>query len=290
MIEINESNRKKKLSRLKLVIKEILEALNVIIPIRLWVKIGMLKKRSVKLSDLHTHYVSELCEEGFTEIDLLDFGVTHDLLCEFEKALDAQGVRRGSNKAYQNYFLGGDTDDSLALSDPAVAQTARMIFLNDSLLDLISVVFNNTEPDLRYLEVAESRTDKALRSERIYSQNWHRDNGGSKVIKLFICMSDVKPTDGPMEYVKQTHRSGSKTSALPTRGFGARTTPLISEGLVSLLKEQIDFVKGPKWSAFLCDTTGVHRGGNYNASSYRKMATAAYFYGNSSAPIKSRLQ
>lgn len=277
------------LSKFNVIKNELREAFNQFVPVSCLKLFGALRARNTNLSQIETTLLKNFQKKGFVAIKLDNFGISSEVLHEFEKLLDSQGSHPGKNKPYQHYLLGGDLDDTLKLSNSHLQQLITTIFMNKKLLDIVSGALDNTEPSFRYLEVVESRVMKAKQSDGIFSQKWHRDNGGKKVIKLFICMSDITNTDGPLEFIEGSHRTGKKSSHYPKKGFGARTTPSISNELVELNKGDICRVKGKKWAAFLCDTSGVHRGGNYNEGSYRKMATAAYYFETSSAPKKTQI-
>lgn len=276
--------------KIKVLKAEFIEFFCSILPLQLLASLNFFKKRNVTLSENKLRWVNQLKTDGFVQIDLEELGIKPDIMNNLEEAINKKGAKKGSHKPYQKYYLGGDFQEIETIEDPGLRDILRLVALNDQMLDFVSASFENTQPSLRYIEAIETNhNDLDIKADEIYSQKWHRDNGGFKVIKLFICMSDISNKDGPLQYVVCSHRSSRTKLDLPAKGFGARTTPAIPEHLVNNIDCSIKSVVGKKWSAFACDTSGVHRGGNYDIESNRRMLTLAYFHGLSTAPTKTML-
>lgn len=95
----------------------------------------------------------------------------------------------------------------------------------------------------------------------VYSQAWHCDPEGDRIIKVFIYFNDVNERNGALQYIKGTQRNGKNsgplkdiarhTSHYPTEEFVAKNFP----------KEDIVYAAAPKGTIVICDTRGLHRGG-----------------------------
>lgn len=82
------------------------------------------------------------------------------------------------------------------------------------------------------------------------TQSFHRDPDDWRAVKYFIYLTDVETDTGPHIYVKGSHRRRSRWRARPYRddevasSYGAAATA----------------VTGPRGTAFLADTFGIHKG------------------------------
>ena len=93
------------------------------------------------------------------------------------------------------------------------------------------------------------------------SQRWHRDPEATRMLKVFLYLSDVDSASGPMNYVRQS-RKGDRYGRLwpqeppvrgsvPPEGSVERTVPASAVEVCTFSSETLMFV----------DTSGLHRGG-----------------------------
>lgn len=110
------------------------------------------------------------------------------------------------------------------------------------------------------------------REEPTSSQKWHRDFEDRWVFKIFVYLTDVDESNGPLSYLSGSQPSGRYGSIFPTR------PPL---GVVVEDEQLSDVVdptsphtlKLPRLAVVFVDTAGIHRGG-YCKSAHRFAFTA----------------
>jgi hypothetical protein len=91
---------------------------------------------------------------------------------------------------------------------------------------------------------------------REWSQNWHRDPEGQKVIKVFAFIEDVTEDAGPLEYVAESFVGGAKYQDVGrAASYGDQTEV---ENISATDKRR--FVC-PSGTVVAANTSGLHRGG-----------------------------
>jgi Phytanoyl-CoA dioxygenase (PhyH) len=96
-------------------------------------------------------------------------------------------------------------------------------------------------------------------SERVASQEWHRDPEDQHVVKVFLYFSDVDEDAGPFEYIPQS-ADGFKYGHLWPWDEGERYPP--TEELEAAIPDADRILAtGPAGTLVFCDTSGFHRGG-----------------------------
>lgn len=95
----------------------------------------------------------------------------------------------------------------------------------------------------------------------VYSQAWHCDPEGDRIIKMFIYFNDVNEQNGALQYIKGTQRGGKNSG--PLKGIARHTSHYPTEAFVNenFPKEDIVYATAPKGTIVICDTRGLHRGG-----------------------------
>ena len=96
-------------------------------------------------------------------------------------------------------------------------------------------------------------------SQRIASQQWHRDGREEHVVKVFTYFSDVNADAGPFEYVRGSAAGGKYGSLWPWEKKEVYPPPDEFEAAI----DEQDFMSltGPAGTIVFCDTGGFHRGG-----------------------------
>jgi Phytanoyl-CoA dioxygenase (PhyH) len=107
-----------------------------------------------------------------------------------------------------------------------------------------------------------------------YSQRWHRDPDDKSLIKLFLYLHDVDETKGPFYFVLGSHNGGRFSKVYPQTLADSHYPP---DGEIEkrFSKDQIKMCTGPAGTVILCDTTGLHKGGDPE-SGLRVLFTTAY--------------
>lgn len=95
----------------------------------------------------------------------------------------------------------------------------------------------------------------------VYSQAWHCDPEGDRIIKVFIYFNDVNEGNGALQYIKGTQRGGKNCG--PLKGIARHTSHYPTEAFVAqnFPEKDIVYATAPKGTIVICDTRGLHRGG-----------------------------
>lgn len=95
----------------------------------------------------------------------------------------------------------------------------------------------------------------------LYSQAWHCDPEGDKIIKLFIYFTDVDEHNGALQYIKGSHPGGRHAAQLTGIKRHKRFYPGKKFVDATFPPEDIVHAKAPQGTLVICDTRGLHRGG-----------------------------
>ncbi|MES2953226.1 MAG: phytanoyl-CoA dioxygenase family protein [Patescibacteria group bacterium] len=117
----------------------------------------------------------------------------------------------------------------------------------------------------------------------VASQQWHRDPEDTRIVKIFIYLSDVDMPAGPFTYIKGSQLDGRYRAIAPQR------PPRGSYPSAELIKETVsssDIVSciGTAGTVVFADTSGLHRGG-YATTKERVMFTAGFYSPSCPWPI-----
>jgi hypothetical protein len=97
-------------------------------------------------------------------------------------------------------------------------------------------------------------------TERVKSQNWHRDPEDLHIVKLFVYFSDVDEDAGPFEYIPGSPAGGPFGDLFAWRPLAETYPP------DEMIRERVPdgtpiTLTGPPGTVVFCDTSGLHRGG-----------------------------
>jgi hypothetical protein len=110
-------------------------------------------------------------------------------------------------------------------------------------------------------------------SERIASQEWHRDPEDAHVVKVFVYFTDVDEEAGPFEYVRGSAAGGRYDHLWP---WAEGHRYVAEDDLESaVLPDDRLTVTGPAGTMFVVDTGGFHRGG-FARTKPRALSTSTY--------------
>jgi hypothetical protein len=110
-------------------------------------------------------------------------------------------------------------------------------------------------------------------TERISSQQWHRDGRENHIVKVFTYFSDVDAEAGPFEYVLGSPAGGRYGDVFP---WAKQEVYPPEEALMQTIDPgDVVSLTGPPGTVVICDTSGFHRGG-FARSKARVMAVHAY--------------
>jgi hypothetical protein len=110
--------------------------------------------------------------------------------------------------------------------------------------------------------------------EPISSQKWHRDFEDRRVFKVFVYLTDVDESSGPLSYLSGSQPGGRYGSIFPTRPpLGVVVEDEQLSGVVDPTNRHT--LKLPRLAVVFVDTAGIHKGG-YCKSSLRLAFTATF--------------
>jgi hypothetical protein len=96
-------------------------------------------------------------------------------------------------------------------------------------------------------------------TERVKSQQWHRDPWDEHIVKVFVYFSDVDEEAGPFEYVPGSAPGGRYGELWPWQPEGIY--PPQDEFDAAIPPGDRLTATGPAGTVIFCDTSGFHRGG-----------------------------
>lgn len=233
---------------------------------------GEIKRRRTLLAELPSNPVlsqhsMELRERGYTVVtDIVDpvrmaaLSVAGDAKLERAHSIDMRQHMR--QKDFWVRLLDEDMQGgALPIDNPFVD-----IALQPELLSIVGHAFGEL-PRLDYVLLTLS---KSTGKEFSYSQLWHRDHDDTRVIKLFVYLTDVKDIeDGPFTFIPgpQSDRLGFRLRSHQTDAEIAKSIPL----------EAITEIKAPRLSAFMVDTKRcLHMGSRLSPGHERLLYTATF--------------
>lgn len=98
-------------------------------------------------------------------------------------------------------------------------------------------------------------------NQDVYSQAWHCDPEGDKIVKVFVYFSDVDERSGALQYIKGTQHGGKNSEALKDIIRNTSYYPEQAFVDINFPKQDIIQASAPKGTIMICDTRGLHRGG-----------------------------
>jgi len=188
--------------------------------------------------------------------------------------------------------------DTVHKSHTFVTGDAVSTYLADAGVAAVAREYMGMVP--RFVGTSFWRTRTATGSDRIYSQLWHRDYNDRMLMKVFLYITDVGPTEGYFEYLAGSHESGLLGPLFDRIGpDGFRAYPeadAVDRVMADLPVFDLDQVApadrsgarapwhrrpavvrciAPKATLIFADTYGMHRGG-FVQQGYRDMVMTTY--------------
>jgi phytanoyl-CoA dioxygenase PhyH len=208
---------------------------------------------------------ANLRRDGYSRADAL---IAPESLAALDRALAAKldaprtgGSVFGDHKDIWRHLLDADMVDGSLPADSPFARFA----LQPAVLAALAEYYGEL-PRLDYVTVTYSGPAEG---ELRFSQLWHRDYDDTKVVKLFVYLTDVGDEDGPFTFLPgpQSDRIGfSLRSHRPDAAIAARAD------LGAAVR-----MTAPRLSAFLVETSRcLHMGSRVAAGHERLMYTATF--------------
>jgi hypothetical protein len=167
----------------------------------------------------------------------------------------------------------------------AVPASFAALLLSDGVLGVVNS-YLGLASRLKYLDIwhnfAVSESDPPVDSER-----WHRDNEDRNIVKLFLHLSDVDETAGPLTYLRGSQPGGPLGSLFPTVPPSGSYPP---DGALAacVTPEATAACTGAAGTMVLFDACGLHRGGRATGRP-RTLLVATYASDAALDPLKYRL-
>ncbi|MDA7601967.1 phytanoyl-CoA dioxygenase family protein [Gammaproteobacteria bacterium] len=221
-----------------------------------------------ELSNDQLKILEDIKKDGFavTNLDFFNLKSLEEIKL-FHKTLDPVD---SDIKSFLTYYLGGDYKNEIQhfeRSNPLLEFS-----LNEKLVSIINSYFLMLSR-LCYLEINETILSSS--NAPLKSQNFHRDPGIDKCIKVFIYLNDVETNSGPFTYVKESHLKGQNLFKAKRYGAGG-IYPEKNSFKTVIDKNLITPICGKAGTVIIADTTGFHSGGN-SIDKIRKMASIVYY-------------
>ncbi len=224
--------------------------------------------QSLAVSEVQHQHARMLNREGYAIVtDAMDPQAVHALseagAAKLNRAREGPVTQHTRHKDFWTRLLDEDMEAGMLPSNnPFVA-----FALQPSVLSILSTAYGEL-PRLDYVLLTLSRhTGKALS----YSQLWHRDYDDTRVIKLFVYLTDVaSQDDGPFTFIP-----GPSSDRFGFSLHSHRPDDAIAARLGS--SDQIKSIKAPRLSAFMVETSRcLHMGSRLAAGHERLLYTATY--------------
>jgi hypothetical protein len=140
------------------------------------------------------------------------------------------------------------------------------VALHPNILNLVNSYFGMLTK-LRYYNIWHNFVSQENPRE---SQLWHRDPEDRAVLKVFVYLTDVDFTCGPLSYAPGTHLYGTIKKSAPSDLHKEGNTYVErsdDDQIASIIpKSKWITATGPKGTVVVADTRGYHKGGHVSRS------------------------
>lgn len=220
------------------------------------------------LSNEQNRILDDLKINGIA-ITNLDF-FRQNALVDINYYLDSLEPKKSDVKNFLTYYLGGEYRSKI--QEFSETNPLLEFSFNSKLVSIINSYFGMLSR-LCYLELNETILSSSEPLQM--SQNFHRDPGIQKCIKVFIYLNDVGIDSGPFVYLKKSHLNRENSFNSKRYGAGGIYPEKVAFEK-SIDVQNITPICGSAGTVIIADTTGFHCGGN-SITSTRKMATIVYY-------------
>ena len=235
-------------------------------------------KNDFVITDLQLNIINEIKKNGYYKSSLNDLLINSNLITDFEN--DSESIK---NKLLQRLSQNDDT-----LFKRGKKFVARYVEKNTPFCDLRSSVnlalddvfygiasnYLNSIPKLTNIDFWYNIPNAS--SNKIGSQNWHKDYEDKNLLKIFIYLDDVNEFNGPFSFVENSHEyHKAKLPQNLKRNYPNGV--VVDEETIELFysKNKIINFAGSKFTVLIVDTSGFHKGG-YIQKGYRYLFTFTF--------------
>ena len=208
---------------------------------------------------------ANLRRDGYSRADAL---IDPESLAALERAVQPRTAARpagdggfGAHKNIWLHLLDGERVDGSLPADSPFARFA----LQAPLLAALAEYYGEL-PMLDYVTLTYSGP---VEGELKFSQLWHRDHDDTRVVKLFVYLTDVADEDGPFTFIPGPQSDRAGFSRRSHRGDAAIAARIDVAAAVRMI--------APRLSAFLVETSRcLHMGSRVAPGHERLMYTASF--------------
>ncbi|MEO7311382.1 MAG: phytanoyl-CoA dioxygenase family protein [Chitinophagaceae bacterium] len=226
--------------------------------------------KDVKLTEKQQKVLAELKQNGFVMIPVEDAfttaqwdrycagidGFVNDSVTQTKRAeYHAIGKTEGDGSFSKTFILRGADLNKDFLKTTPLSELKQ----NDFLKPVIDNYYGQASKVIYIDYWYTLKTHNP--NQDVYSQAWHCDPEGDKIVKVFVYFSDVDERSGALQYIKGTHHGGKNAAALKDIRRNTSFYPEQSFVDANFPKDDIIQAKAPKGTIMICDTRGLHRGG-----------------------------
>ena len=229
--------------------------------------------KKAMLNNRQQHILEELQQNGFVMIPATD-AFTAAQWQKYCDSVDGFVNDAATQESRNQYYASGKTEGKVTDASFNKTFILRGADLNKNFLqktpltelkqnDFLNPIINNYYGQLsKVIYVDYWYTLKTHNpNQDIYSQAWHCDPEGDKIVKVFVYFSDVDERSGALQYIKGTQHGGKNSDALKSIKRNTSYYPELSFVDANFPKEDIIQAKAPRGTIMICDTRGLHRGG-----------------------------
>lgn len=237
---------------------------------------------SVRLEQKELEVVARLVQDGYARLEnWFDRALLERVEVQFHEAARKRKERKITSNHPKDFWV--RLSDEVPQGDLNEKHPLVQLATNPGMLRIAASYFKEA-PYLEYVIATQSiYTGEKLK----VSQLWHQDRDDTKILKLFVYLSDVPDSEsGPFTFYD---RRWSKKIGNP---WIMRHLPDQDVFKKAPESEKIE-MKGPRFTAFLCDTNSCyHMGSRLAPNRQRLMFSALYTTLPSNYPWggKSRIQ
>jgi hypothetical protein len=120
------------------------------------------------------------------------------------------------------------------------------------------------------------RSHQTESTERIASQNWHRDYNEYKMVRVFLYFNEVNKNNGAGEYVTGTHYMGDSYTKLQDSEDGISRYATEEQVKKEFEDSRTLIAEGSAGTMFFVDTAGLHRGGYHPVPGERRVSLTTF--------------
>lgn len=226
----------------------------------------------VDSNDIANRVSDQLAMHGIAKAHISEFPkmpTLSSLQQEYEDLLrnsDAKQQDRGSKAFIQRLV-----DDDYPIDDRSTAFSEYI--LNEGVAHATGL-YLGLVPKLTSFKIWRSHQESS--TERLASQNWHRDYNEYQMVRVFLYLNDVDENNGAGEYVMGSHYRGDSFELLQDSEDGISRYATEEDVNKAFDSDKVVIARGQAGTLYFMDTAGLHRGGFHPVAGERRVALTTF--------------